>query len=71
MELNTLPPHRTTDHKIYICPATKQINVKLNKYPYSNKKKMEKLVTEMLDSGIIRHSQNPVSYPTVFVKIKI
>ncbi|GJY56256.1 ty3-gypsy retrotransposon protein [Tanacetum coccineum] len=58
-----LPPHRSIDHRIHFLPDTKPMNVRPNFYPHYQKGEMEKLVTEMLDQGIIRYSQSPFSSP--------
>ncbi|KAK9189837.1 hypothetical protein WN943_018436 [Citrus x changshan-huyou] len=50
------PPHRLIDHKIYLLPNTKPVNVRPYCYPHFQKAEMEKLINEMLNQGIIHPS---------------
>lgn len=57
-ELTTLPPPRTFNHLIHLEPGTGPNNVRPYRYPHSQKQTIEKLVSEMIQSGIVRHSNS-------------
>ncbi|XP_027173401.1 uncharacterized protein LOC113773068 [Coffea eugenioides] len=69
-ELVELPPARTHDHRIYLKEGAPPINVRSYRYPAFQKGEIEKLVIEMLSSGIIRPSNSPFSSLVVLVKKK-
>ncbi|KAL0427507.1 UNVERIFIED_CONTAM: Transposon Ty3-G Gag-Pol polyprotein [Sesamum latifolium] len=71
-EPKALPPKRRHDHGINLREGTSAINIRPYRYPVVvvQKDEIEKLVQEMLDSGVIRESNSPYSSPVVRVKKK-
>lgn len=67
---NTLPPPRSHDHHIHLNPTASPINIKPYRYPHYQKEAMTKLITEMLQDGIIQPSTSPYSSPVLLVKKK-
>ena len=65
-----LPPKRTIDHCILTVPEQKPINIRPYKYGHVQKEEIDKLVTEMLQARVIRHSHRPYSSLVLLVKKK-
>ncbi|KAH9294067.1 hypothetical protein KI387_040730, partial [Taxus chinensis] len=65
-----LPPKRYHDHAIQLVPGSQPPNIKPYRYPYMQKSKIEKIVQEMLEAGLIRHSESAYSSPIVMVRKK-
>jgi hypothetical protein len=53
-EPSGLPPTRSHDHKILLTAGTLPTCVRPYKYPYYQKEEIEKLVKEMLATGVVR-----------------
>ena len=64
-----LPPRRDTEHHIHQKKDTKPVNVRPYRYAYQQKAEIEKLVDEMLTSGVIRPN-SPYSSPVLLVRKK-
>jgi len=67
-ESKGLPPHRAHDHSIPLQEGAKPVSVRPYRYPYYQKEEIEKIVQELLDSGVIRPSHNPFSSPVLLVR---
>ncbi|XP_026378286.1 uncharacterized protein LOC113272700 [Papaver somniferum] len=69
-EPTTLPPSRTHDHHIPLQPPTSPPNQRPYRISYIQKEVVEKLVQEMLNSGVIRPRHSPFSSLILLVKKK-
>ncbi|GMJ09006.1 hypothetical protein HRI_004569800 [Hibiscus trionum] len=65
-----IPPERGHDHRIELKDEKAVVKVKLYRHPTHQKDEIEKLVGEMMQSGIIRDSNSAFSSPIVMVKKK-
>lgn len=63
-----LPPNRTHDHSINLEPNTLPISVRPYRYPYFKKDKIEKIIKELLSTGVIQPSQSSFSSPILLVR---
>ena len=64
----SLPPKRPHDHYIPLQPNTHPVNIRPYRYPYYQKTQIEKMVREILQSGLVRPSKSPFSSPVLLVK---
>jgi hypothetical protein len=65
-----LPPPRVHDHAIILQPGATIPNLRPYMYPFYQKNEIEKMVKEMMQAGIIRHSTSPLSSHILLVKKK-
>nr|GFA12902.1 hypothetical protein [Tanacetum cinerariifolium] len=65
-----LPPQRSYDHKIPLKEGISPINLKPYRHPPTQKDTIESMVSKLLETGVIRHSQSLFSSPVVMVKKK-
>jgi hypothetical protein len=66
-EPSGLPPVRGHDHQISL-RSSQPINVRSFRYPYFQKAEIEKIIIELLHSGVIRPSHSPFSAPVLLVR---
>ena len=63
-----LPPERTYDHHIPLKDERQVVKMRPYRYPTVQKDEIERLVTDMKATGIIRDSRSPFASPIVLVK---
>jgi hypothetical protein len=67
-ESRGLPPRRRHDHCIPLKPETGLVSVRPYRYPHYQKNEIEKIVSGLLETGVIRPSTSPYSSPVLLVK---
>ena len=65
---NSLPPSCTHDHQIPLQRHSAPVNVRPYRYPYYQKTEIEKMVKELMESGLVRPSRCPFSSPVLLMK---
>jgi hypothetical protein len=63
-----LPPIRSHDHIILLKEDATPVCVRPYRYPYFQKTEIEKIIRELLQSGVIRPSQSPFSSHVLLVR---
>nr|GEW31532.1 putative unclassified retrotransposon protein [Tanacetum cinerariifolium] len=63
-----LPPKRFHDHEIPLLPRARPVSTRPYRQPYLQKAEIEKQVRDLLQQGLIRPSQSPLSSPVLLVK---
>ena len=63
-----LPPNRSHDHSITLKSDAQPVCMRPYRYPYFQKEEIEKIVAELLMSGVIRPSQSPFSSLVLLVR---
>jgi hypothetical protein len=64
------PPARHCDHAIHLIPGASPVNIRPCRYPPAIKDEIERQVTEMLKSAVIKPSSSPFSSSVLLVKKK-
>jgi hypothetical protein len=63
-----LPPRRVLDHAITLQEGAQPVSVRPYRYPFYQKEEIERIVQELLQSGVIQHSHSPFSSPVLLVR---
>ena len=64
------PLIRDHDQVIHLIPGSVPRNIRSHIYPYVQKSEIERMITKMLEAGIIQPSQSSFSAPVVLVHKK-
>lgn len=67
-ESQGLPPNRSHDHQIHLQPGSSPTNVRPYRYPHYKKNEIEKIVSGLLQSRVVRPSTSPYSCPILLAK---
>lgn len=65
-----LPPIRRVEHQIVLKADSIPKQMYPYRYSHTSKDEIEKIVQELLESGVVRHSQSPFASPVLLVKKK-
>jgi hypothetical protein len=66
--LTGLPPMRGDEHSILLKDGISLVSVHPSRYPQCQKKEIDKLMSEMLATGIIQPSTSPFSSSILLVR---
>lgn len=69
-EPTALPPVRGAEHSIHLKTDSVPFTMQAYRYPYLQRKEIEKMVEEMMNLGIIQASSSPFASPVLLVKKK-
>lgn len=69
-EPTELPPERNVEHQIQLKEWSQPFKMQPYRYPYLQRKEVEKMTQDMLDTGIIQYSHSPFASPVLLVKKK-
>ena len=64
------PPNKTQDHSILLLKDVKPVKVRPYMYPHSQKSQIKKMISDMLDEGLIVPINSPFSSSIFLVKKK-
>ena len=64
------PPNKTQDHSILFLKDAKPVKVRPYRYPHSQKSQIKKMISDMLDEGLIVPINSPFSSSIFLVKKK-
>jgi hypothetical protein len=65
-----LPPSRVYDHAISLQPGAAPVNCRPYRYSPQHKTEIEKQIRELLQAGLIVHSDSPFASPVLLVQKK-
>lgn len=65
-----LPPVREHEHQITLKDGTEPVKVRPYRYPFNQKNEIEKMVSKLLEEGLIQPSTSPFSAPVILVRKK-
>jgi hypothetical protein len=63
-----LPPYRSHNHQILLKFEARPVNIRPYRYPHYQKNEIEKIVYELLKSGVVKPSTSPYSSLVLLVK---
>lgn len=67
-EPTSLPPEKSHDHHINLKDGSQPIHLRPYRYPYVQKSEIEKILAELLRTGLIQPSNSPFAFPVLLVK---